>query len=116
MSEHKIPDDLTGRYIELTLWDKGPPNGMQMPWQCSLREEAALIERIAKAEAERDELERKGKDLCCAYGNALITIADLKRDFARPVSMKEMPVGAEFSQVKVNALLAARAAGKGEAI
>ena len=56
MTEHPIPEDLQGRYIELTRWDKGPLNGMQMPWQCSLRDEANLIERIAALEAENAQL------------------------------------------------------------
>ena len=56
MTEHPIPEDLQGRYIELTRWDKGPLNGMQMPWQCSLRDEANLIERSAALEAENAQL------------------------------------------------------------
>lgn len=39
-----------------------------------------LIERIAKAEAARDDFERKGKDLCQAYGTSLITIHDLQQE------------------------------------
>jgi len=37
------------------------------------------LERIADLAAEVDELERKGKDLCSAYGNSLITIHDLRK-------------------------------------
>lgn len=52
MSQSPIPEDLQGRYIELTRWDKGPLNGMQMPWPCGLDDEAKLIERIAALEAQ----------------------------------------------------------------
>jgi chromosome segregation ATPase len=45
-----------------------------------------LQKRLAEAETARDEFERKGKDLCCAYGNALVEVHDLKRKIA---SMEE---------------------------
>lgn len=63
----EMPEDLKGRYIELTLWDKGPLNDMQMPHQCSLREEAKYIERIAKLEQQVAEQEAANEALYAKY-------------------------------------------------
>ena len=38
-----------------------------------------LTAENATLKEQRDEFERKGKELCTAYGNALITIYDLKK-------------------------------------
>ncbi len=54
-------------------------------WKDDHEGDCPHVARIAELEAERDELECKGKDLCCAYGNALITIHDLREQNARLV-------------------------------
>ena len=64
--------------------------------QAALETSAAKGERIRELEAERDEHERKGKDLCSAYGNSLIEIHDLKAQVTRlmePVSDVDLSRG-----------------------
>lgn len=39
-----------------------------------------ILDDIESVKAERDNFERKGKELCLAYGNALMTIYDLKAE------------------------------------
>lgn len=46
-------------------------------------ENDVLAQRLAAVEKERDAFERKGKDLCIAHGNALVTIHDLQTEHAR---------------------------------
>jgi len=74
LNQH-IPEDLRETY-----------SNFKSPYRCGLDNELVvkLIERIAQQDAEierlkaeRDEFERKGKELCSAYGNSLITIHDL---------------------------------------
>ena len=58
-------------------------------------EDYSFEEVIAVLRKERDEFERKGKDLCSAYGNALVTIHDLKarvEQLSRPVSDEEIHI------------------------
>ncbi len=45
-------------------------------WKTQFEE---LEKRLAEAEAKRDEFERKGKELCCSYGNSLVEIHELKK-------------------------------------
>jgi len=79
--ERQIPSDLKVDYATLcepyvepaTLaWAIERDKNMQ-------RFAKGLVERIADLAAEVAELERKGKDLCSAYGNSLITIHDLRK-------------------------------------
>jgi hypothetical protein len=50
------------------------------------------LQEMMAVRAERDDFERKGKELCSAYGNSLITIHDLRKQIATrtaPVSDEE---------------------------
>jgi len=56
------------------------------------RELAAQSAELEQLREQRDEFERKGKELCQAYGTSLIIIHDLKAENARlkaPVSLDE---------------------------
>jgi hypothetical protein len=41
------------------------------------------LQEMMAVRAERDELERKGQELCSAYGNSLVTIHDLEVENAK---------------------------------
>lgn len=45
-------------------------------------QDAQRIKRLDDLEAQRDNFERKGKELCQAYGTSLITIYDLQKQVA----------------------------------
>ena len=78
MSNAPIPEDLKEKYALMREWLEARKHiSLDPSWI------TYLIERIAAVEAERDEFERKGKDLCQAYGNSLVTIHDLKADLAQ---------------------------------
>ena len=48
-----------------------------------IAERDAARAQVAKLTQERDEFERKGKELCNAYGNSLIKIHDLEHELSQ---------------------------------
>lgn len=69
--EEAIPEDLPERY-------KAATSGIHYDTRIAHLESENL-----SLKAERDDFERKGKELCSAYGNSLITIHDLNATVAR---------------------------------